>query len=842
MGFFVSAEQAEASAKIAKRDDRLAKKKQSLNPDAVGCDSCALKAVWPTLTSPRMPLFRTARDADLLILGEAPGEEEDHQGRPFVGKAGQLLLRALPGRLRERLAYQNAVRCRPPGNRDPAPAELHACRGFLADDIASLRPKAILGLGLVPLMRALPAGYPQPLINDIRGLRFPTRFGDHTCWYYPAFHPSFVARAGGERGTTWPVFQSDVRRFANEVDSWPDATIHKFSGDDVIQAFTQSDVEAVLERMKDPIAIDIETTALKPYKGHQKVLCASASDGDLTVAWPCYHPDAPNDWGWLLTKKIARTRQWIAHNASFELMWLWFDEPWDSWDPTGSFIDSMALGRIHQQRASMLALEDMAMLYLGIDLKVLYDVDRENCIGYGLDVLLPYCGLDSKASALIQRQLYPLVAGRNLERLHETIISDTRMELDGIPADQRLAKEQGDHFLGLAAQHQADADQLYEAYAFKDEFGRKLILSNNNDVGEALVRYGRCNLPKNQKGYETGEEVLLEFADDNPLTKLVLDFREVMKLESTYCRSIVNGKLLGNDGKVHPEFDCIRVRTGRLSSRNPNFQNMPSRKHREIRQQVKAPPGMIILSIDEGQLEARVCAMASKDRAFCQATIDKVDIHGKWRDRLLELHPEWIEVVAEISGETEDKALLKAARDKVKNGLVFAGFFGSQESSVATNLRIPMDINARLFREFWEEYRGVATWIEGVRQAYQRTGISSTLTGIARSEVLPGNEPINNPIQGTAAHIVLDAQNAISAIARSERDPHLLPRWNVHDELNFFVPDNDSDIKYYSDLITTEMVRIRYDFQIVPLAAEVSIGYDWSDLVEIAVVTGEYIR
>ena len=112
-----------------------------------GCLACPLKARWPQLVSPEMPASGNNEDADILVLGEGPGEEEDNLGQVFVGPTGKLLRQHLSAKFTDRLAFQNAVRCRPDDNRTPTAQEMHACSIHLDDDIARLPLKAILGVG-----------------------------------------------------------------------------------------------------------------------------------------------------------------------------------------------------------------------------------------------------------------------------------------------------------------------------------------------------------------------------------------------------------------------------------------------------------------------------------------------------------------------------------------------------------------------------------------------------------------------------------------------------------------------------------------------------------------------
>ncbi len=112
------------------------------------------------------------------------------------------------------------------------------------------------------------------------------------------------------------------------------------------------------------------------------------------------------------------------------------------------------------------------------------------------------------------------------------------------------------------------------------------------------------------------------------------------------------------------------------------------------------------------------------------------------------------------------------------------------------------------------------------------------MTNFIRNEVLPGNEKTNNPVQGTAGHIVLEAQNALFDRAINE-DPFLMSRWNIHDDLGFIVPDNN-DLDGYIKTTADEMAVPRFNFVTVPLMIESKIGYNWCDMEEVAKIEGSY--
>ncbi|HEX8580790.1 MAG TPA: uracil-DNA glycosylase [Acidimicrobiales bacterium] len=160
-----------------------------LAAEASTCTRCALAVGRTTV------VFGTGDPtAGLLFVGEGPGAEEDRQGLPFVGRSGKLLDRLLSeemGITRDHCYIANLVKCRPPGNRDPEPAEIEACRPFLAGQLAAIRPRVTVTLGRLAAQVLLGT---TERVSRLRGRRFP--FGDGVL--IPTWHPSYVLRGGGE--------------------------------------------------------------------------------------------------------------------------------------------------------------------------------------------------------------------------------------------------------------------------------------------------------------------------------------------------------------------------------------------------------------------------------------------------------------------------------------------------------------------------------------------------------------------------------------------------------------------------------------------------------------------
>lgn len=838
MGFFLDDEVAEKEMAKAKPAPVRRKAGRSFDPKAVGCDNCPLQDIWNTLLSSRMPMAGS-RDADILMLGEGPGEQEDKQGEPFVGPSGKLLRGLIPRRYRDRIAYQNMVRCRPPDNRAPTPHEVHACSPYLRQDFDDLpNLKVIVGIGGIALSRQI-ADAP---ITKMHGVRMPALAGDRPVWFYPILHPSFILQNGDDRSPAYPIFESDMRDLFKGIDRWGKPRICKLSEADVALPETYEAARDALAQMRDPIAIDFETSRLRPYEEGAVLLTAALSDGETTIAFPVDHPEGPTDWGWKLVEEVVTQHLWMPHSASMELSWIWYRMGPD-WVPT-PYEDTMAIGRIYHKR-EILSLGNLSRIHLGVDVKQLSEVNPKHIMDYPLSSILPYNGLDSLATALIYDRIHDKVDRWQVEKLYGSSLATTAMELRGLTVDLSVTRDLEKQYSATMEAARAAAADLYEVKEFERAKGASFNIASGEHVGTALVEYGRCKLPKTAgaKGiYSTEDGQLEKLAESNPLAKQVRLYREPSKLVSTYLTNILNGDLIAPDGLLHPGYTTAHTATLRLSSEHPNIQNFPKRKHREIRRQIVAPRGHVLVPIDFGQLEARVIAMASRDRRLCEAIISGYDIHSDWRDRLLDMFPPYYDHLIEASGQHEEKKVLKAGRDQIKNEFVFASLFGASAKTCALHTGVPIEYMEDLQADFWGEFKGVAKWLKGQRSLYRSTGSVFTLTGRERHSIMWGNEPINTPIQGTAADIVQEAQNELAALSLREKDPYLMPRINIHDDLTFILPDNDAKLDEYIDIATKAMVKLRHDFMIVPLMVEVQIGYNWCDTAEILKVTGKHHR
>lgn len=849
MGFFFKTEVVEDTiAKPARVKATASAKKLDVSALVIGCESCALKPAWGTMSSPRMVMSYVNKEADILVLGASPNEIEDMQGAPFLGPEGKLFKKRVGGKFNDRMAYQNVVRCRPPKDRSITLQESYACSQHLSDDVAKLPIKAIIGIGPVPLQRF----WPGVSIMRVHGQRFPVKLGDKTVWYYPVLSPGYLIANGGERSAAYSAFASDLKRFFDAVDKWGTPKVHSFSNSQVLLPKTEQEARDIIARFQPdiPLGADIESNShLRPNDRGARLITAALSDYENCMAFPVDFPGHPCEWGMRVLVETVSKRMWIAHNANLELTW--FNHFAPNVD-IADFHDSQALARIDYNRETIQSLAEVSHVELGVNIKSYNNINTKLMNNYTLDEVLPYNGLDAFASSLIYRNITRRrpATDRNYVRLLESIRSTSNMQLLGLPVDfdasRALKKEWGDKVEKI----KADASKLYEVRQFENTKQQPFNLGSTDDVGEALVIFGKLKLPeKHTKGkttYTTDEAALTKATEhleggSHPLVTAVTDFREATKQISTYIDPLLEVPLIYEDGLVHPNYTVLLTSTGRLSSTDPNVQNFPKRRHREVRRQIVPPKGYGFYAFDYGQLEARVLAMASKDRMFCESILKGFDIHSYWRDKVLDIYPEYIERLKLMTNQTELKKIMKGGRDVIKTDLVFASFYGAMPGSVAARTQIPMHTVNTIMMEFWKDYAGVLSWIKARRKEYDDTGTARTLTGRSRVGILWGNEPINTPIQGTAADVVSDAMNALSRLSVELKEPCLHPRINIHDDLSFFLPDSD-DLPDFIELITETMLEVRYPWQVVPFVVEASTGDNWCDLNEFGVFTGGHIR
>ena len=366
------------------------------------------------------------------------------------------------------------------------------------------------------------------------------------------------------------------------------------------------------------------------------------------------------------------------------------------------------------------------------------------------------------------------------------------------------------------------AKELQEALALLEEeintlIGHPININSSKQVGEVLFdELQIVDKPKKTKtgGYTTSEEVLEKLRDKHPVVGKILDYRGVKKLLSTYVESLP--ELVYPDGKIHTTFNQTIAATGRLSSSNPNIQNIPIRtpEGRAIREAFVPDEGCTFLSADYSQIELRLMAHFSQDPALIEAFRSGQDVHQATAAKIYGIPLE------EVSPDMRRRA-------KTAN---FGIIYGISAFGLSERLSIPRKEAKELIDGYFASYPGVARYMTEVVETAKKQGYVTTL--LDRRRLLPDinsanavvrgyaeRNAINAPLQGSAADLIKIAMIRLDEAIRQRglRSRMIL---QVHDELNFNVPF--AELEEMTELVRTTMESI-YPSLLVPL--EVSIGH-----------------
>ena len=327
-------------------------------------------------------------------------------------------------------------------------------------------------------------------------------------------------------------------------------------------------------------------------------------------------------------------------------------------------------------------------------------------------------------------------------------------------------------------------------------------------------------LKKTKRGYySTNAKVLSELAQDHEIVRLILDYREKTKIKSTYLDTL--GGLRRGDGRVHTTYNQTITATGRLSSSDPNLQNIPTRSElgRTVKTAFSAGEGAVFLAVDYSQIELRLLAHLSGDEHLVRAFNEGEDFHAETAARVFNVP------VSEVTPQLRSRA--KA----VNFGIVY----GQQAYGLSQTLHIPMAEAREMIDRYFEAYPGVRTFLDNVVAEAKRTGYAETMFGrrrhipelASRNPQLRGfgeRTAMNHPMQGTAADII---KVAMAQVAHRLHDEGFAAHMvlQVHDELDFECPvDEVERLTAMVRDVMEHVVELR-----VPLIAEASTGVTWAD-------------
>ncbi len=415
-------------------------------------------------------------------------------------------------------------------------------------------------------------------------------------------------------------------------------------------------------------------------------------------------------------------------------------------------------------------------------------------------------------------KLYAAVEENNQEKLLREIEMPlakvlASMELEGFSVDKEGIENYNDVI------SQKVSEKLSNIYNL---CGCEFNVNSPKQLGDVLFSEDKLNLPHGKKtktGYSTNADVLEELRDKHPVIDEILEYRALTKLKSTYCEGLL--KVIDIDGRIHSTLNQTETRTGRISSAEPNLQNIPVRTEqgRELRRFFNAKNGCLLVDADYSQIELRVLAAMANDENMINAFINGDDIHSITASQIMNIP------LSEVTSSDRRKA--KA----VNFGIVY----GIGAFSLSKDIGVSVPQADRYIKSYLANYSGVAAFMENAKNSAKEKGYAETIFG--RRRYLPELQEknairrgfgervaMNMPIQGMAADIIKIAMIKVYERLKAEF-PEAKLILQVHDELIIEAPERDAE--NVAKLLKNTMEGACK--LAVPLTVEVACGKTWYD-------------
>ncbi|MDR5829093.1 DNA polymerase I [Caballeronia sp. LP006] len=573
-------------------------------------------------------------------------------------------------------------------------------------------------------------------------------------------------------------------------------------------------------------SFDTETTALDPMTAQIVGLSISVEPGHAAYV-PLAHrgPDAPVQLP--RDEVLAKLKPWLEDESKKKVgQHLKYDEQ------VLANYGIVMRGVEHDTLLQSYVLEshrphdmdNLALRHLGVKTIKYEDVAGKGAsqIGFdevALDKAAEYAAEDADITLRLHQALYPqVVQEEGLLKVYREIELPTsrvlrKMERNGVLIDRAKLDTQSNEIAKRLIDLQTEAYELA---------GGEFNLGSPKQIGQ--IFFEKLELPVVKKtpsgAPSTDEEVLQKLAEDYPLPKVLLEHRGLSKLKSTYTDKLPR-MVNASTGRVHTNYAQAVAVTGRLSSNEPNLQNIPVRtgEGRRIREAFIAPPGCKIVSADYSQIELRIMAHISGDESLLRAFKEGEDVHRATASEVFGVTP------IEVSNDQRRIA-------KVIN---FGLIYGMSSFGLASNLGITRDAAKLYIDRYFARYPGVADYMERTRVTAKMNGYVETVFGrrLWLPEINGGSGPrrqaaeraaINAPMQGTAADLIKLSMIAVQDWIEAT-NIHAKMIMQVHDELVLEVPEEElPEVRKRLPELMCGVAKLN-----VPLVAEVGVGNNWEE-------------
>lgn len=590
------------------------------------------------------------------------------------------------------------------------------------------------------------------------------------------------------------------------------------------EAETRSDFTATVEQVTDPKQAErlleiwrkadhVSLLALPDLNGIS-VTCQTGENTTMTAE--LFYDKYQGDWNGLLEVLFSADIRKVSHNVK-DLMRALLENQLPA---EGFLFDTALAAYLLDATAGSYDLQRLFVTYYNEELpKPIYlDAEAFSMLG---DVAQAEAALDSYAVAV--DALYGTLSARlrelGLQDLFERaelplcrVLAE--MELTGCRVDKGALVSFGEMLTGWIAEQER---RIYEMA------GEAFNINSPKQLGEIL--FGKLGLPHGKKtktGWSTNADVLEKLRYEAPIVGAVLEYRQYAKLKSTYAEGLL--KALGPDGRIHTSFQMTVTATGRLSSTEPNLQNIPTRTDlgSEIRRMFVPAEGCVLVDADYSQIELRLLAHISGDKAMQEAFLTGEDIHTATAAQVLGIPPEQVTHAQ------------RSAAKAVNFGIVY----GISAFSLSEDIHVSVAEARDYIERYLGHYAGVRDYRKRVVEQARQDGYVSTLMGRRRwlPEIKSSNfnlrsfgerVALNMPIQGTAADLIKLAMIRVDDRLRREGLAARLIL-QVHDELIVECPD--AEVERVKALLTEEMEGV--SALSVPMKADSAAGQSWAEAKE----------
>lgn len=797
----------------------------NIDKNCIVCGASNSKAC----TSPMLKPVIGKDDIKYIVVGSDISTAEDTKGKMFDTSTGRKIKHILKkGNIDiDNVIFTSAVRCKDA----KLPQELELCGEIVRDLIEEYQPQGVVCLGEQAIRAVFPkACKAASSITRVRGSKIPyfTKTGNIVNCAV-TFSPQYVAMTNHEEIES--LWHNDICSITDTIDVKVDLTPK------IVICKTLPQLKAFAKRLADEtiVAWDFETTSLKPYEKTgitaELFSVAFAFDDGTTYVIPLlnYYPTNIQRavmhtlFEFFYDGDENQTR--IGHNTKFDLLWgllkTWIKIRGNEGDGNikgilereklGKYEDTSLLCWMNDGRVGMSGLKLAAWRYFGVDD---WSVDVKDVRTLPLYDVLKYNAMDAFYTLRLYQHLEPqLCTTDETTSLYRDILLPAmkqfmKIEMKGITIDNNKRME----FYNL---YKEKIGEILKRVR-KDTGKPSLNPNSSKQLQDYFINDCKYTLNRKTKtGYSTDTESMKYVAEtyNDGVAKQILEYRAITKLQSTYIEGM--SKHIYNDGRIHGGYNLTATITGRTSSSEPNMQNFPKHKAKEIREIVKAPKGYKICSFDYGQIEARLFAVITGDKNYCRDLEQGYDIHTEtalwlYRDEL---------------GLTEEQA--KEKRSSVK-AAVFAIFYGAGIHNIAESLKIENQLAKKLKRMILERYPEVRKWQDEITTKGEEYGYIKSLFGRIRRAPIRYTELLNFTTQSTASDMTLSAMNLLGR------------RFNIimmiHDDLTMLLKDDekfDDNVIYIAEAMLAipwlylEKSPLMKTF--APLQVECEAGDNWAN-------------